>query len=182
MNLLKKIPITIITTLLFIILPFIVLTFITSRTSYLYNIRSFVVLSGSMQPLFPVGSMVYAMPQLNYKIGDIITFKNIAGVNVTHRISKIDKHNYQTIFITKGDANNVIDQTPVAKNKIIGKVFFFVPYIGLLVNYLKNPLYFIGLIIVPSVIFIIFELWTIKNEIIKNTEKRILERIANQQT
>lgn len=180
MTTIKKIPITIISTILFIILPFIVLTLITSRTSLLFNIRSFVVLSGSMQPVFQVGSMVYAMPQSEYKIGDAVTFTNSAGENVTHRIIETSKKYNQTIFTTKGDANNTPDQNPVAKDKIIGKVFFFVPYIGLLINLLKSPLYFVGLIIIPSIIFICLELWTIKNEIVKITEKRILEKIQKQ--
>lgn len=179
MNILKKIPITIISTLLFIVLPFIVATLITSRTSILFNIQSFVVLSGSMQPLFPVGSMVYSMPQPEYKVGDIITFKNQTNDNVTHRITSISKKNNQTIFTTKGDANKVEDQTPVTKDKITGKIFFFVPYIGLLINYLKTPVYFIGLIIVPSIIFICLELLAIKNEIVKITEKRMLEKVRN---
>lgn len=180
MIIIKKIPITIISTLLFIVLPFIVLTLLTSRTSLLFNIRSFVVLSGSMQPILPVGSMVYSMPQPGYKIGDIITFTNKTGENVTHRIAQVNKKNKQTAYTTKGDANKITDQTPVTKDKIIGKVFFFVPYMGLLVNYLKSPLYFIGLIIIPSIIFICLELWTIKNEIVKMTEKRVLERISKQ--
>ncbi len=180
MNILKKIPITIISTLLFIVLPFIVVTLITSRTSLIFDIRSFVVLSGSMQPIFPVGSMVYGVPQSEYKAGDIITFTNKAGENVTHRITTINKKNNQITFTTKGDANNTSDQTPVTKDKIIGKIFFFVPYIGLLVNLLKSPLYFIGLIIIPSIIFIAIELRTIKNEIVKITEKRVLERVNKQ--
>lgn len=180
MNIYKKIPTTIISTILFIVLPIIVLTFLTSRTNLFFNIRSFVVLSGSMQPALPVGSMVYAIPQTEYQKNDIITFKTKSADNITHRIVKINQKNNQTTFTTQGDANNTTDQTPVAKEQIIGKVVIYVPYVGLLANSLKTPMYFVVLIILPSFIFIAIELLAIKNEIIKMTEKKVLERLSKQ--
>lgn len=178
MNTLKKIPLTIIYTLLFILIPFLVLTFLTSNTNLIFNTRSFVVMSGSMQPLLPVGSMVYSMPQSAYKVGDIITFKDSNNNNITHRVTKINKEKNKIAYITRGDANNTIDSQPVAPNQVTGRVFFFFPYIGLLVNQLKNPTYFFAFIITPSIIFIILELFNIKNEIVKSTEKRILEKLS----
>ncbi len=171
---------TIFSSALFIFLPFIILTFFTSRTDLFFHIRSFVVLSGSMQPVFPVGSMVYAIPQTQYYKNDIITFRTKSGDNVTHRIIKINKQDGMTSFTTQGDANNTIDKIFVTGDQIIGKVVIFVPYMGLLANNLKTPIYFVALIIIPSIIFIALELLAIKNEIVKLTEKRILERLNKQ--
>lgn len=181
MSTIKKIPITIISTALFIILPFVVLTLLTSRTSILFDIRSFVVQSGSMEPVFPVGSMVYAQKQAAYNVGDVITFEADAKRNITHRITAKTTKDNKVLYTTKGDANNVPDSAPVPQETIIGRVFFFAPHIGQLANHLKSPLYFIGLIIVPSLLFIFLELWEIKKEIVRSTEKRVLERLRNQQ-
>jgi signal peptidase I len=179
MNLLKKIPLTIITTILVIVFPFVVLTLISSRTPAVMGIRSFIVQSGSMQPLFPVGSMVYAQQKSTYNEGEIITFINDQNKNITHRIVAKEKKDNKTVYVTKGDANNTVDNSVAAEDKIIGKVFFYVPYMGIVTNLLKSPLYFVGFIIVPGLVFIAIELWSIKNEIVRNTEKRIREELLN---
>lgn len=179
MNIIKKIPTTIIGTALAIIFPFIVLTLITSKTSALFDIRSFVVLSGSMEPTFPTGSIVYSQKKSAYDVGDVITFKTTGDQNITHRIYSIEKKNSETTYITRGDANNNIDTNPVISSHVIGKVFFFVPYLGKLVNLLKSPMYFLGIIIVPSIVFIAIELWAIKKEIVRSTERRVLESLQN---
>jgi signal peptidase I len=179
-TLLKKIPLTIITTILIIVFPFVVLTLISSRTSALFDTRSFIVQSGSMQPLFPVGSTVYAQQRSTYSVGEIITFLNDEKKNITHRIVATEQKDNQTFYITKGDANKTVDSAVVAKNQIIGKVFFYVPYLGIVTTYLKSPLYFIGFIVVPGLIFIGIELWNIKNEIVRMTEKRIRKELLSQ--
>lgn len=180
MSIIKKILATIIGSALAIIFPFVTLTLITSKTPALLGIQSFVVLSGSMEPVFPVGSIVYAQKLQNYNLGDVVTFKTTGDKNITHRIYSIEKKNNQSYYITKGDSNNSPDNAPVISSQITGKVFFFVPYLGKLVNLLKSPTYFFGLIIFPSILFIGFELWNIKKEIVRSTEKRILEKIQNQ--
>lgn len=180
MKLLKNIFITFITTTLFIIFPFIVFTLITSKTTVLGNIRSFVVLSGSMQPLFPVGSVVYSQKSSQYNKGDIITYSNKADEFVTHRIVGMKTTNNKTTYITQGDTNKIPDSIPVSQEKITGKVFFFMPHLGILIIKLKSPIYFISFLIIPAIIFIGIELWNIKREIEKNTEKRILERLHKQ--
>jgi signal peptidase I len=181
MNILKKLPITIVSTLLFIIFPFIVFTLISSRTAYVFGIRSFAVLTGSMTPLFPVGSMIYSKPQGVYEIHDIITFKDKGGKVVTHRVVGKETKNKQVFYTTKGDANNAPDSGQVSASQILGKVFFFVPYLGLLIGYLKTPLYFVAVIVVPTIVFVGIELWNIKREIERMTEKRVLERLQKQQ-
>lgn len=180
MNLTQKIFTTALTTTLTIALGFVILTLLTSRTSIIAGIRSFVVLSGSMQPLLSVGSMVYAIPQSTYKVGDIITFSDQNHNFVTHRITKINKQNNKISYVTRGDANNTNDKKSIQPSQITGRVFFFMPYIGLLINLLKTPIYFLGFVILPSISLIIYELIKIKNEIIHITEKRMLEKLKHQ--
>ena len=74
---------------------------VTSKTNLLAGIKSFVVLTGSMEPALPAGSVVFIRPSDSYRTGDVISFKNSSGMTVTHRIVASSNG-----FIrTAGDAN-----------------------------------------------------------------------------
>lgn len=167
---------------LLVILTFTVLTFITSRTSLLGSIQSMVVLSGSMEPELPVGSVVYIIKQLGYDRGSMITFQTENQQNVTHRITNIEYSDKGTFYSTKGDANKVIDTNKVESVKVLGKVFFTIPYLGKVTTFLNSPRGFLSLIIAPTFIFIIYELWNIKKEIERSVEKRVMARLQQQQS
>ena len=179
MKLFLKIISTALQTFLFIILPFVVFTLITSKTP-IAGIQSFIVLSGSMTPKFPTGSIVYAKSADTYNSNDVITFKNNSGQIVTHRITKVIKEKNTVKYQTKGDANDNVDKTFVSSKDILGKIVFFVPYIGYLVGFLKTPLGISAFIIFPATMFIVFELWQIKNEIEKGAEKKLREKMNTQ--
>src|SRR3989344_1801593 len=126
---------TILTVIIFILLPLVVFTLVSSKTEFL-GFRSFVVLTGSMSPLIPTGSIIFSQNTKNYRTGDIISFEK-GSVTVTHRIidvvDKDGKHIsslaspmggskpadifYQQAvsaaesyaYKTQGDANNVAD-------------------------------------------------------------------------
>lgn len=158
---------------LFLILPVVIFTLITSRTDLIPGIKSFVVLSGSMEPVLPVGSIVYTKEQSTYIKGDIISFSNGTGQTVTHRIAEVTESG----FVTKGDANNAVDNTPVTSDQIVGSSLFTIPYVGNIMNFVRTPVGFIAFIVVPSVLFILSELWTIKKELEKEIEKKLLKKI-----
>lgn len=139
--------------------------------------QSFVVLSGSMAPKFPTGSIVYSKAISSYNINDVITFKNDSGQIVTHRITKILKENSNVVYQTKGDANKIVDSTLVPQKNILGKIVFFVPYVGYLIDILKTPLGISLFIILPATMFIVYEIWNIKKEIEKQAEKRVMEKM-----
>ncbi len=179
-NKVLKILTLIIQSVLFIILSLTVITFITSKTSILGSIRSMVVLSGSMEPALPVGSIVYITKQIGYDNKDIITYKTERGMNVTHRITGIEFSEEGTVYSTKGDANKSIDSSVIPDEKVMGKVFLTIPYLGKVINFLNSPKGFLAFIITPSVLFISMELWKIKKEIEKDVEKRILTRMQQQ--
>jgi signal peptidase len=92
------------------------------------------VLSGSMTPDIPVGSVVVDRPvdPGTLHVGDIATYQKAPGVNeyITHRIIKIDASKTPTMFTFKGDANRGPDIAPVPATAIRGKVWFHVPYLG----------------------------------------------------
>lgn len=164
-----------------LLLPLVVFTFVTSKSDILAHIRSMVVLSGSMTPNIPVGSVVYVQKAHTYTIGDVISFSNPAGITVTHRIVEI-VDNDGIFYRTKGDANRVADQELVPYTSVIGKNVFSLPYLGYAINFLKTPKGFILTIVVPILIFIGFELWNIKREIERSVEKRVLENLKSQKT
>lgn len=172
----KKIILVKLQIVLFLLLPIILFTLLTSKTDLIRGIQSFVVLSGSMEPQLPVGSIIYVQPQIAYAAGDIIAFKNQAGQTITHRVADI-RFDEGTTYITKGDANNVKDTAPVPTDKIIGKTYFHIPYVGFFINYLKTPKGFGLFVILPTALFILSEIWSIKQEINKHIERKIMENL-----
>ena len=99
------------------------------------GIRLFVVQSGSMEPIFKIGSMVLIAPKKEYQVGDAITFLvdpaktnlKLANATITHRITKIGNDQGRINYQTKGDANNAADKDMVSHNAVLGKVIFFIP-------------------------------------------------------
>lgn len=95
---------------------------------------SLTVLTGSMSPDIPVGSVVIDRPvdPGTLHVGDIATYQKAPGVPVyiTHRIVKIDASKTPTMFTFKGDANRGPDMAPVPASAIRGKVWIHVPHLG----------------------------------------------------
>ena len=106
----------------------------------LLGMKSMAVLSGSMEPELPVGSIVYVKEIEPSKIAvdDIITYTIGNGTMVTHRVQEIQEVKEQ--WITKGDANEAVDGSPVAYEQLVGKMNFSVPLLGYISIYIKTPL------------------------------------------
>ena len=163
--------------LLFIVLPIVVFTMSTGNSKAFFGMRSFIILTGSMEPTIPVGSVVYIKSAPQYDKGDIIAFTNKSDQTVTHRLSGTETRNDIKYFRTKGDANKSEDTDLLTQDKVIGKTVLSVPYIGRIIAFFKTVPGFITLIVVPTILFVLFELWNIKKEIEKSVEKRVLERM-----
>jgi signal peptidase I len=92
------------------------------------------VLTGSMTPEIPVGSVVLVRPvdPSTLHVGDIATYQVAPGKPefITHRIVKIDPSTSPTSFTFKGDANRGADFKLVPAGAIRGEVWFHVPYLG----------------------------------------------------
>lgn len=108
------------------------------------GLQPFVVLSGSMEPTYHVGSLVY-VKSVDYKeleVGDPITYMVSESTVVTHRIIEVlvDETDPNTIrYFTQGDANDVPDGVSVHYKNIIGKPVFSIPYLGYVSNYIQHP-------------------------------------------
>ena len=105
-----------------------------------------VVLSGSMEPTLHVNDVIFVRPAENYQQDDIVVYQS-QGMLVVHRIKSIDGDT----VITRGDNNNT-DDDPIALSAVLGKVGFSIPFVGLLVKFLKTPIG-IFVIILAAVLF-----------------------------
>lgn len=115
-----------------------------------------VVISGSMEPAVPVGSIVYTnrwIKQENIKEGDIIAYGLSGGVSVLHRVVETDKNS--RIWRTKGDANEVSDPGAVSYEQYLGKMIFSLPYVGYLISVFKRRSIWLGTIAVGILLLIL---------------------------
>lgn len=138
--------------------------------------KIFGVISGSMEPKFRVGSIVYVKkvePEF-ISVGEAITFslENSSNVVATHRVIAIDDKT--KAFITKGDANDVADGEPVAFERLIGRAEFSIPYVGYLARFIqtkKGILTGIAVLLFIILLFLVGELGE-KEEIKKENSKK----------
>ena len=88
------------------------------------------VVSGSMEPEIPVGSVLYVKPCNLAEVaeGDVIAYQGVDAV-IAHRVV----YNRSTLgeFVTKGDANNVEDRDPVPYDAVVGRVELHLPVFGM---------------------------------------------------
>merc|ERR1719495_3118658 len=101
-----------------------------------------VVLSGSMEPAFHRGDLLFLTNYQNedIRVGEIVVFK-VEGrdIPIVHRVIKIHEKEDGTLkFLTKGDNNNVDDrglyahgQAWLEKKDVVGRANGFLPYIGI---------------------------------------------------
>ena len=110
----------------------------------LFGIKPYTVLSGSMEPKYPVGSMIYVVEvdPLTLKEGDPVTFMLNETTVATHRIIEVipDEEDPTVVrFRTKGDNNDIPDGDPLHSKNVIGKPLFAIPLLGYVANYVQNP-------------------------------------------
>ena len=108
--------------------------------SRLVGLQVFNVISGSMEPTYSVGDLLYVktVDPDSVKVGDPITFVlNEDLVVATHRVVAVDSQN--RLFTTKGDANETEDASPVHFNNLVGVPVFAIPLLGYVSAYIQNP-------------------------------------------
>ncbi len=134
-----------------------------------------IVQSGSMEPRLPVGSVVVVMPEVDYKVGDIITFGKDTKKRIptTHRIVKIERENGSVRYVTKGDANEEADSGKTQYPAVIGKVVGTIPRLGYVLDFARSRRGFTFMVVIPALFVMLDELITIFNTAkdIKKKEK-----------
>jgi signal peptidase len=128
------------------------------QTSLIGGLALLIVSSGSMEPAIGTGSVVVVIAQDRYNVNDVVTFGSLQGSSIptTHRIIGEQIQSGALVYETQGDANDDPDARPVRESEIIGKVAFSIPYLGFLLDFARQPIGFITLIVIPA-LFIAFE-------------------------
>lgn len=125
-----------------------------------------VVLSGSMsgtaEDHIEVGDLIFigkADPK-DLKVGNVIAFMQENSTTVvTHRIIEVTTgRDGKLAFITKGDANNIEDGTPVSEDRLVGIYKSRIPKVGDFALFLQRPIGMLLFIGVPLMAFIIYDI------------------------
>ena len=124
------------------------------------GLQVFTVLSGSMEPTYHTGSLIYVkkIDPSAIQEGQPITFMLDENTVATHRVVGIvpDEEDPTVIrFRTKGDANNTDDGTDIPKEDVVGKVVLVIPKIGAAIRLVRTP---IGMLSLFAAIILITEL------------------------
>ncbi len=124
--------------------------------------QMYVVLSGSMNPAFDTGSLVFVRstePE-SIEAGDIITYKgaSASGPLTTHRVVEVNREGSELNYTTRGDANNVNDPNPVPASNLVGRVEGSFPYLGYMMGFAQTKEGLIVLVFIPGLLVIGFEL------------------------
>lgn len=95
----------------------------------------YTITTGSMAPTYPPGTLVAVRPvgPEDLSVGDVVTVQLESGRDtvVTHRIAAIQhRMDGDLQFVTKGDANDVVDAEVRMPVQIRGEVWYFLPYVG----------------------------------------------------
>lgn len=134
----------------------------------LFGIHPYTVLSGSMEPEYHVGSLIYvkSIDPMELKVNDPVTYQLQSGTVVTHRIVEVipDGEEPNVVrFVTKGDANDHPDGELLHCNNVIGKPVFSIPLLGYAAHFLQGEagrflsigicMVIIALILLPDLLF-----------------------------
>ena len=150
----------------------------------LLGYQRYVIVSGSMEPAIPTGSVVYdeIVPVSELAVGDIITFVPPAEYGltepVTHRIVEIEPasgdHAGKVQVRTKGDANEAPDAwTAVLNGPDQARVKHHIPYLGYVYMALSNrwvQLLVIGLPALLIGVLVLVSLWKEAGEGVEREE------------
>ena len=114
------------------------------------------VLSGSMEPTLPVGSLavVEQIDAADAKRGDVVMFSTPGQKDslTTHRIVGIDRQGSRYAYRTRGDANETSDPWQLAPRGSMGKLVVDIPYAGYATKWLAEPEIRTGVVLVGAVL------------------------------
>ena len=124
-----------------IMLLIVALSLFTKNDVSIFGYRYMNVLTGSMEPNIPVGSLIFVkeVGMEECSVGDVITYKTPMGTNLTHRIVEVTKNGN---FITQGDANNARDLNEITEDMLVGKYVFQIKYIGRVFGFCRENIAF----------------------------------------
>ena len=136
----------------------------TNRVASLAGFTPLTVASDSMAPTFRAGDLIIIRKcdPSQLKQGDIITFHAIINNEYalnTHRIAEIDTQNGVRSYVTKGDNNAIADVHMISDGDIVGRYVTRLPGLGKVVSFLSSSLGFLVVIVLPLLVFFIYQVY-----------------------
>jgi len=127
----------------FVILSFGALILAAVLVPRLSGATPYTILTGSMRPQLPPGTMVVTKPVNADKIavGTVITYQLKSGERdvVTHRVVAVGFDGLgKRTFTTQGDANSVPDKMAVRPVQIKGELWYHIPYVGYATSFITG--------------------------------------------
>ena len=118
----------------------------------------YVVLTGSMEPQMPPGTLVVVKPVDADEIttGTVLTYQIESGkpTVVTHRVTSVGVDGKGELrFGTRGDANREPDKRQVIPAQIKGERWYYVPYLGYVTSVITGEQRQIGMVTVVVGLF-----------------------------
>ncbi len=129
------------------------------KTPGILGWKTFIVLSGSMEPEFYAGDVIVVKETKNEKLkkGDIIAFQDDETI-VTHRIVDIIKEENEGKYITKGDNNNTEDSKHILPKQVEGIYKFKISKIGKILLFIKSPIGIIATLLIIGIIILLIKI------------------------
>lgn len=131
---------------IFVVVFIIIVNLFSIFHASLFGFRLYRIATGSMVPYLNINDYILVKKSNDYKEGDVITYTS-GETYVTHRIVSIIDEN----IVTKGDANNTMDE-PITKDNIIGKVVLKFGFLGFIIYLFSKPIIWVLLFIIGIVI------------------------------
>lgn len=145
-----------------------------------------IVESDSMAPTFEKGDLIIIRKCDTSRLdeGDIITFHTVINNELalnTHRIARIEENEggYRS-FVTRGDNNEFDDEHILMDGDIVGKHVSTLPGLGKVMNFLSSNVGFLIVIVIPMLLFFIYQLYHLITVIIALRKASALEAIEEQ--
>lgn len=138
-----------------------------NNVSSVFGYTPMVVKSNSMVPTFEKGDLVFIKKYDTSKLeeGDIICFHTIIeneyALN-THRIKSIEIVGGARSYTTIGDNNDgIADQHIISDGDIVGKYIGHWPKVGKIMDFLSSSLGFLLVIVIPMLLFFIYQVYNL---------------------
>ena len=127
-----------------VVMVLVVLLALTLVGGRLFGMQTYAVLSGSMEPAYPTGALLYVrkVDPADIQPGQVITFLLDEHTVATHRVVEIIPDPEEAgiyRYRTKGDANEAADAGLVHCKNVLGTPVASIPYLGYVITWIQNP-------------------------------------------
>lgn len=127
-----------------VVMVLVVLLALTLVGGRLFGMQTYAVLSGSMEPAYPTGALLYVrkVDPADIQPGQVITFLLDEHTVATHRVVEVIQDPEEAgiyRYRTKGDANEAADAGLVHCKNVLGTPVACVPYLGYVITWIQNP-------------------------------------------